>query len=318
MRPLGACCGAYAAVPFCAVASSGQQRLASGHQSLMAGLLHAARPRQWTKNFLVISAPLAAGVVLEPEVMRATAAAFVSFCLTASGVYLVDDVWDAEEDRRHPTKRNRAVATGRVTSRTALSLAALLIALGVGGAFLCTMLLGLTIATYALLMLSYVVWLRRHAVVELGLVTAAYLLRGIAGGAASDIELTQWFLMVMSFGSLFMVAGKRYSELQTLGTDAGTRWSLQFYSESYLRFVWSLAACVTIVAYSLWAFQAPLSDGLRWEAFSIAPFVIAVLRYAVHVDRAAADAPEDVVLRDRALQALGFAWLLLVLPGVLR
>ena len=96
------------------------------------------------------------------------------------------------------------------------------------------------------------------------MVASGFLLRAIAGGVATGIPLSQWFLLVAAFGSFFMVAGKRYSEMKAIGGEAGTRRSLTRYSESYLRFAWMLAAVMVLISYSLWAFEnrgeAPLGS----------------------------------------------------------
>jgi decaprenyl-phosphate phosphoribosyltransferase len=290
----------------------------SSGTSLPLGLLRSMRPRQWAKSTLVVAAPLAAGSLLEPGVLAGTMVAFVAFSITSSAVYLVNDVADIHEDRRHPSKRLRPIAAGDVPVGAAVGLAVVLFLLGIGIGYAWNVALGATLTVYAAAQLAYALWLKHQPVIDLAVVASGFLLRAIAGGAASDIPLSQWFLLVASFGSLFMVAGKRYSEIHTLGVQAGTRRSLEGYSESYLRFVWGLAAGVTIVSYGLWAFEVSDTSRLPWEAFSLAPFVLALLRYAADIDRGLAGAPEDIVLKDRGLQLLGLAWLGLVCVGVLR
>jgi decaprenyl-phosphate phosphoribosyltransferase len=281
-------------------------------EGLAVAALRAMRPRQWLKNILVFAAPFTAGELFESDVLVATLAAFVSFCLVSSSVYLVNDAHDVEEDRRHPHKRHRPIALGTLPVRTAWILAIGLLAAGLAIGFVTHVMLGATLTVYVLVQAGYSAGLKHQPVLDLAVVASGFLLRAIAGGVAADIELSQWFLLVSSFGSLFMVAGKRYSEIHSLGSSAGTRRSLEYYSESYLRFVWSLAAAVTITAYSLWAFDAGADDSYGWAAISIAPFVLGLLQYAVDIDRGAAGAPEDIVLGDRVLQFLGIAWLVLV------
>ncbi len=135
---------------------------------------------------------------------------------------------------------------------------------------------------------------------------------------AVGLPISQWFLLVSGFGSLFIVAGKRFSEIRSLGSDAGTRRSLIRYTESYLRFVWSLAASATVLSYSLWAFAENVPGGVPWHTISIAPFIVGVLRYAVDIDAAKAAEPEDIVWGDRVLQVVGLSWLVVVCLGVLR
>ena len=275
------------------------------------------RPRQWIKNLLVVTAPLAGGRLLERQVLIDTALAFVAFCLVSAAVYLVNDVRDVEEDRRHPTKRTRPIAAGEISESTAYVLAGVLVAAALALGFLVAVRLGITVAVYLAVQLGYAGGLKHQPVMDLACVASGFLLRAIAGGVASDIPLSPWFLLVASFGSLFMVAGKRYSEIHAIGAGAGTRRSLEYYSESYLRFIWSMAASVTVVAYSLWAFRATTPDGpIAWDEISVAPFTLAMLRYAVDIDRGTAGAPEDIAFNDRILQALALAWVVTVALAV--
>jgi len=282
------------------------------------GLMRALRPRQWVKNVLVLAAPAAAGRVLEPDVLGPTAVAFVLFCLASSAVYLVNDTIDVEEDRRHPRKRFRPIAAGIVPRPLAVAMAAVLFTVALVAAVLLTRPeLAWVLGSYVVIQLAYCLFLKNQPVIDLAVVASGFLLRGIAGGVAAGLLLSQWFLLVAAFGSLFMVAGKRYSELILVGDAAATRKTLKEYSASYLRFVWSLSAGVALTAYSLWAFEmGETQDGVPWSTISIAPFVLAILRYAVDVDKGAAGAPEEIVLRDRVLLGLGLAWAATVGLGV--
>ena len=281
-------------------------------------VVRALRPRQWVKNVLVLAAPLAAGRVLDLDVLGPTAIAFLLFCMSASAVYLVNDTIDVEEDRRHPKKRFRPIAAGLVPRPLAVGLAVVLCASALTLAVLFTRpALAAVLASYVVIQLAYCVFLKNEPVVDLAVVASGFLLRGVAGGVAAGLFLSQWFLLVAAFGSLFMVAGKRYSELVLVGDAAATRKTLQEYSASYLRFVWGLSASVTVTTYSLWAFEMSRSqDGVPWALISIAPFVLALLRYAVDVDKGAAGAPEEIVLRDRVLLVMGAVWVALFSVGV--
>jgi decaprenyl-phosphate phosphoribosyltransferase len=276
------------------------------------------RPKQWVKNVLVGAAPLAAGRLFEPAVLTGVALAFVAFCLVSASTYLVNDVRDVAEDRLHPRKRFRPIAAGDLKPTTALLLAALT---GLGGlalGFAVTVPLGITLVVYVAVQLLYSAFLKHLPVVDLAVVASGFLLRAIAGGVATDIPLSQWFLLVAAFGSLFMVAGKRYSEMKAIGVDAGTRRSLTRYSESYLRFTWMLAAVMVLISYSLWAFEnrGEGALGLPWTAISIAPFTLGLLQYALEVDAGSAGEPEDVVLHDHVLQGIGVVWLVVISVAV--
>ncbi len=293
------------------IAASQTDERAVRRPSRVPAVVRALRPKQWVKNVLVFSAPLAAGRLFQRDVLVASALALVAFALVSSFVYLVNDSRDADEDRQHPTKRYRPIAAGELSVPVALVMAAICLAAGLGLGFWTAPPLGAVLVVYAVLQLGYTVWLKHQPIVDLAVVAMGFLLRALAGGLASGIPLSQWFLLVASFGSLFMVAGKRYSELVELGAQAGTRPSLAAYSENYLRFAWMSSATLVVTFYSLWAFdqRTRVLWGVPWAAVSIAPFTLAILSYARDIDRGAAGEPENVVLHDRVLIVLGLLWL---------
>jgi decaprenyl-phosphate phosphoribosyltransferase len=284
--------------------------------SLIVAVVQAMRPRQWIKNVLVLAAPLAAGDLFRWSVASPALVAFVAFCLASSAVYLVNDCADLEADRLHPRKRLRPIAAGRVGVPTALAVAFVLSV----GAVLLGLLTGWQLAAvllgYLAMQLAYALRLKHEPVVDLSIVAGGFLLRAVAGGVAAGLPISQWFLLVAGFGSLFMVSGKRYSELHTLGSEAGTRRSLVRYTPSYLRFVSGVAAGATLMSYSLWAFENVPAEGIPWHTISIAPFLIGMLRYGVDVDAGTAAEPEDIVFGDRVLQGVALCWLVVVWLGV--
>ncbi len=289
-------------------------------RTLSKGLLRALRPKQWVKNVLVLAAPGAAGVLTRPHPLLVSLAAAGIFCMVASAVYLINDSLDVEADRQHPTKCHRPIAAGVVPVRLAQALGAGLMAGGVGLAWvLAGRDLTVVMGAYVVINLAYSTWLKHEAVVDLAAVSTGFILRAIAGGVAIGVPLSTWFILVASFGSLFMVAGKRSAEQATLGEDqASHRATLAAYSPDFLRYVRTLASAVTITAYCLWAFEkaGPAGHAAIWFELSIAPFVIAILRYALLIDQGFGAAPEEVVLRDRVLLVLGLVWAGLFALGV--
>ncbi len=284
-----------------------------GSPSLARGVIKAMRPRQWVKNVLVAAAPVAAlGTDVHYDYLKMlgqVAVAFVVFSLAASSIYLVNDVRDVEADRAHPTKQFRPIAAGVVPEWLAYTLAAVLATASLGLAWWLTPNLALVMAVYLAMQLAYCFGLKHQAVIDISIVSSAYLLRAIAGGAATNTHLSQWFLLSAAFASLFMVAGKRYAELQLAErTGANIRKSLESYTSTYLRFVWTMSATAVVVCYGLWAFERDHGRA-AWFAVSMVPFTIAILRYAVDVDGGLAGEPEDIALRDRVLQVLFLAWI---------
>jgi len=291
---------------------------AAGRRDRRLELVRALRPRQWVKNVLVFVAPGAAGVLTRPASLVRVVVALAAFCLLASGAYLVNDITDADTDRRHPTKRHRPIAAGTVPTALAVPAAVVLMAAGLGLGALVGWRLLVVLVAYVAITLAYSAGLKRVAVLDLGCVAAGFVLRAIAGGAAARVPLSQWFLIVAGAGSLFMVAGKRQADAVLPGVEgAGTRRASAVYTMAYLRFVSGVAAAVAIAAYSLWAFdRASLDINPVAAQLSVVPFVLGLLRYAHCVELGQGGAPEDVVLGDRALQLIGLAWLVVFASGV--
>jgi decaprenyl-phosphate phosphoribosyltransferase len=288
------------------------------NKTVLPAWLRAMRPKQWVKNVLVLAAPLAAGRLFETSVLLASMWAFISFSLISASIYLINDSRDIEADRLHPKKQFRPIAAGELSVSTAYILATVTMVASLVLGFWVARDLGITLAVYWVLQVVYSFFLKHQPIIDLAMVAAGFLLRAVAGGVASGLVLSQWFLLVASFGSLFMVAGKRYSELKELGTDAGTRASLERYTKSYLREVWSVSIAIVIMSYSLWAFEQRYAQafGIPWTAISIAPFTLAVLRYAMKIDQGKAGEPEDVVLSDPILQVLAVLWVVPVALAV--
>jgi decaprenyl-phosphate phosphoribosyltransferase len=282
------------------------------------GLVRALRPKQWVKNVLVAAAPGAAGVLTESDSLWRVGLAFVAFCMVSSATYLVNDVGDVEEDRLHPTKRHRPIAAGLVSPRTALIAAA---ALGLGGfalAFAIRPVFLAIVAGYVATTVAYTIWLKHMAVFDIAVVASGFIFRAVAGGVAVDVPISRWFLIVTSFGSLFIVAGKRYSEHVTMGVEReATRATLAAYSSDYLRYVYTMASAVTLTGYALWAFeQSELEGTIPWFELSIGPVVLGILRYALLLEEGYGGAPEDIALGDRPIQVLGVLWIVLFAAGV--
>jgi decaprenyl-phosphate phosphoribosyltransferase len=289
------------------------KKVAGPPANLIVGVVKAMRPRQWLKNILVALPALAAwGTDVHYDWARVpgqVAIAFVVFCLAASSVYLINDSRDVEADRQHPTKRFRPIAAGVVPEWLAYTLAVVLGAASLALSWWCNQNLALVMAVYIVIQLGYCFGLKHQAVIDICIVSSGFLIRGIAGAAATTIHLSQWFLLVLAFASLFQAAGKRYAELQLAErTGAKIRKSLENYTSTYLRFVWTLSATATVVCYGLWAFERDHGKA-GWLVVSMVPFTIAILRYAVDVDGGVAGEPEEIALRDRVLQMLFLAWI---------
>jgi decaprenyl-phosphate phosphoribosyltransferase len=289
--------------------------------SLTRGLVRTARPKQWLKNVLIFMAPAAGGVLSDGPIILHTVLAFAAFCLVASGTYFLNDAIDVEADRRHAKKQFRPMAAGVFSVTTGRLVGVLLLVAGLavsalGGRWQLPLVVGIYVVNTTL----YSLKLKHVPVFDILSVAAGFLLRAIAGGAATGIQLSDWFLTVASFGSLFIVVGKRFDEHRATATsvDGSARHVLTVYTESYLRYVRSVATGGVLLAYCLFAFEKAdaTADGGPWFQLSIIPFAAAILKYELDVESGEGETPEDVLLGDRTLVACGLVWVALFLAGV--
>ena len=292
-------------------ANAGRLPLREGRRTRTAVLV-TMRPKQWVKNVLVIAAAGAAGALGHDDTPGRVAVAFVAFCLLASGIYAINDVNDAAEDRLHPRKRFRPVASGELDPRSAIGLGGSLL---LAGLLLCAAigpLLALVGFAYAALTLSYTLVWRHLIVFDILAVAGGFVLRAVAGGVAAPVTLSRWFLLVVTSSAVFVAAAKRYAELHRAErSHGGRRRVLDAYSPRALELIIAGATAVALLAYCMWAFSIPAVRGIPWRPLTILPFAACLLRYGNLVHRGAGEAPEDVLLSDRPLQLAGLVWLAL-------
>jgi decaprenyl-phosphate phosphoribosyltransferase len=293
-------------------ANAGRLHLRGGRRTRTDAVLATMRPKQWVKNALVIAAAGAAGALGHDDTPGRVTVAFVAFCLLASGIYAINDVGDAEEDRRHPRKRFRPVAAGELDPRFAIGLG---LSLLLAGLLLCAAigpLVALVGFAYAVLTLSYTLVWRHLIVFDIIAVAGGFVLRAVAGGVAAPVTLSRWFLLVVTSSAVFVAAAKRYAELQGVDSSDGRRRRvLDAYSVRTLELIIAGATAVALLAYCMWAFSLPAVRGIPWRPLTIVPFTACLLRYSELVHRGAGEAPEEVLLSDRPLQLAGLAWLAL-------
>jgi decaprenyl-phosphate phosphoribosyltransferase len=281
-------------------------------RSRAGAVLATMRPKQWIKNALVIAAAGAAGALGHDDTPARVTVACVAFCLLASGIYAINDVRDADEDRRHPRKRFRPVAAGDLDARIATGIGMSLL---LAGMLLCAAigpLLALVGAGYVVLTLSYTLLWRHLIVFDIFAVAGGFVLRAVAGGVAAPVALSRWFLLVVTSAAVFVAAAKRYAELRRADSQGNPRRRvLHSYTPRGLELIIAGATVVALLAYCVWAFSLPAVRGIPWRPLTILPFAACLLRYGRLVRAGAGEAPEDVLLSDRPLQLAGLLWLAL-------
>jgi 4-hydroxybenzoate polyprenyltransferase len=273
------------------------------------------RPRQWTKNLFVFIPLFFDGKLTDPQSVLRASAAFVLLCLMSSAVYIMNDLADIENDRQHPIKKYRPLPAGQLNSTVAAVAAVFLAAGSLVAGYLLEPMLGAILLLYLLLQVSYTLWLKNIVLVDVLVLAAGFVLRIAAGVVVIDVQrFSPWLYVFGGFLALFLALGKRRNELVLLGDSAGSHRSIL--SEYNLELIDELLGIVTtssVVAYSLYTF---LAEGLpaNHAMMLTIPFVLyAIFRwlYLIHVKQEGG-APEEILLRDRPLQASLVLWAIVV------
>jgi len=276
---------------------------------------------QWVKNGLLAVAPGASGTLFHRHVLANTAVAFAAFCFVSSSVYIINDLRDVASDRQHPTKQFRAIASGDLSTSRALGAAGLLAVVGLALPALISHPAGfyLIVGLYLVETLTYIFWLKNAVIIELGLVASGFFLRSYGGAVASHIPVSTWFLIVVTFGALFLVVGKRAAELRHVGSV--NRAVLAEYTTDFLHSALTMSATVVVTAYCLWAIDTS-STGLssvRHDVIpvrlSMVPVVLAILFIMRGAESSDGESPEDLLLKNRTVQVLAIIWLGLIIGG---
>lgn len=271
----------------------------------MIDLLRALRPYQWSKNALVFAALVFARDLGDGRKVLLALAAYAIFCAASSAVYLFNDIADRERDARHPVKRDRPIAAGRVGVGTASIVAVVLALAALLGAWSINLELAAVIGGYFALQLAYNLGLKHIAIVDALCVAAGFLLRAIAGAVAIDEEMSSWLLICTSFASVFVSFAKRRHEFSTLtGSAAAHRESLSGYRVGTLDQFLVICAGATLLSYALYTIDEETITKVGDERLlSTLPLVMYGLFHylaLVQRDEAIGD-PALALVRDRPL-----------------
>ncbi len=289
----------------------------SGPLGQVKGILLSMRPAQWTKNLLLFL-PLAFSWSLDGKdplgemVLRALAGGVI-FCFLSGGVYIINDILDRKGDRAHPRKHRRPVASGELAVATAGTTAVFFMAASMAGAFLMGTGFGVVTAVFLAMNLGYSSYLKRIIIIDVMIVSAGYLLRAVAGALIIDVDPSPWLYTTIGLGALFIVLGKRYSELRTAGSNAATqRGVLEQYSQPFLSQLLGITATATLVAYALYTFTTNTASNVPDDHSMMLtlPFVVfGLFRYLYLVNNTdEAESPELVMLRDKPLVIAVLGW----------
>lgn len=281
----------------------------------LGALVRAMRPKQWPKNAFVFAALVFDGELFMPMQLGRTILAAVIFSLISGVVYLINDLVDIEKDRQHPEKRHRPLASGQLTTTTAMGAAAGIAGIGLPLAFLLDVPFGVVLTGYLALQIAYSLVLKDLVIIDVLTVAAGFVLRAVGGAVVIGVTASPWLYVCTTLFALFIGFSRRRHELVLLeGEAVNHRASLDEYSVDLLDYMIATAASTTVIGYSLYTFLAPNVPGNHTMMLTI-PFVLyGVFRYLylIHA-RDEGGSPEETLLRDRALLVNVALWSLTVI-----
>jgi 4-hydroxybenzoate polyprenyltransferase len=266
-------------------------------------LLTAIRPRQWSKNVFVLAPLLFARRLGDPELIARALIAFAAFSLLASAVYLFNDIRDREEDRNHPRKRKRPIASGRLPLAAAGAAAAALTAAAVALAAALDWRLVVILVAYLASNLLYSLGLKQVVILDVMLLSFGFVLRVLAGGVAVGVEVSAWLILCTSFLALFLAFSKRRHELMLLAAGAAEqRQVLTHYSPAFLDQMINVVTAGTVVAYAVYAISPETVEKFHTRDLILTmPFVLfGIFRYLYLIyQRPTERNPTEAILGDK-------------------
>ncbi len=289
-----------------------QPRARVWSRQTVAALIVAARPRQWSKNLLLFAGVMFSLNLGSVRLLMRACVAFAVFCLLSSAVYLVNDVVDAEQDRRHPHKRWRPVASGRLSPALAMTAAGTLATMGIGVALVVHGGFAGIAVGYVALMTSYSVFLKRVAPLDVLIIAAGFVLRAVAGAVVVGVAISQWLVVCTTFLALFVALCKRRHELTALGSEAAShRQALTAYSPALLDQFITLAATSAVMSYALYTLspRTVAEFGHAHLVYTVPLVVFATFRYLylVHLQNGGGN-PEVLLFGDPPLLVTIVSW----------
>jgi len=285
-------------------------------------LLLAMRPKQWSKNLFVFIAlvftnniPTSLHDSHKLRMLGIALAAFGLYCLISGAVYLMNDVFDREQDRLHPDKRNRPIASGRLPWQIALFAAVLF---GVGGtavSYLINLRFGVVTTGYLLLQIAYTFSLKHHVLIDVFAIAGGFVFRAAAGAFAISVPNSVWLLVCTLQLALFLGFGKRRHELVSLADDAADhRRNLAFYSVPLLDQLISISLAGLTVSYAIYTIMSPSGIQHPGLVVTLPNVLYGIFRYLylIHIEHKGGS-PETILLEDRPMQVNSLLWVVEVI-----
>lgn len=275
--------------------------------------LRMLRPHQWLKNLMLFFPPFLGGVLFSADLFQQLLLPFVAFCAASSATYIINDIFDIENDRHHPEKRKRPLVSGQISIASALIMALILLLCSGAIAWKISALFLLLLAAYVVVSLAYSAKLKDVVLVDIFCISAGFLLRLQAGGSVFNVSISEWLFLSVFLLSVLLSTGKRLGEKQSLGDSAHHhRKSLTAYPKGFLEGTIYMTGGAVLVTYTMYV----ISRHSPLLLYSVPLCCFGLLRYILRVQAGKGGDPTESLTRDVPLMIVGFAWILIVGWGI--
>lgn len=283
----------------------------------MVDIFKSMRPQQWIKNFFIFAALIFSQNFLNLPLLLKTVVGFVAFCILSSSLYILNDLQDFEEDRHHPLKSRRPIASGRLKRSTAIAAFVILSLFGFLISFILNFYFFVAALIYYLIQVAYSIRLKHVVILDVFIIAAGFLIRVVAGGLVIEVEISRWLLICTALLALFLSMSKRRHELCLLEEKAiNHRSILKEYNPYLLDQMIGVVTASIVVAYSLYTVseETVVKFGTTNLIFT-GPFVLyGIFRYLYLVhQRAEGGSPEILIIKDKPLLIDIFLWIVSVI-----
>ena len=254
------------------------------------------RVKQWPKNLLVTAAPFTSGVIPTVYEVNKIFYGVLSFVAISSIVYIINDWKDQKFDRNHKSKKFRPIAAGTVSKKQINLILIVLFLISILSLTQLNYKFLIIISLYFILNLFYSFKLKDIEIIEILIVASGFFLRTLSGAYILEIPISQWFLLVASFGSLYIVSVKRLSE-KKFANEFSTRKVISSYSNDFLLVIIGMSLTITLTSYGMWSFGRASSD--MYTGLSMFTLLFALMRFLLCAEKGNDESPEDLIFNDK-------------------
>ena len=261
------------------------------------------RVHHYIKNLLIFTALIFSGNLFNGKNLLNGFLGFAAFCLVSSAVYIINDIFDVEKDRRHPTKCNRPIASGKIPVKNAwITFAVLVAASAAINAFVFNPFASALLALYLLLNLAYSFGLKNIPIVDVTILVSGFLIRIVYGALITNIQISDWLYLTVIAIAFYFALGKRRNELKSINSDE-TRKVLKFYNVGFLDKNMYMCIGLANVFYALWAMEksAGATDNHRFLIWTFPLVLLILMKYSLNVEGDSDGDPVEVLIHDKIL-----------------